>query len=122
MRTRVVECLLLTVMSACIGGCKEGPQDADRELIAEGVIYSVQYDIGEGKTGGLTRVNTPKAVPGGNGSWNVDAYGKLFEDCLVLTQPASRSLGPKVIPIRRLLYVQFGDGGIKEVADQASLE
>ena len=41
---------------------------------AEGVIFAVEYQQGTG-TGGFTRLNNSKAVPGGDGSWNVDAYG-----------------------------------------------
>lgn len=81
---------------------------------AEGVIFSVEYQQGTG-TGGFTRINTSKAVPGGNGSWNVDAYGKLYRDFLVITFPNKPDLGPEVIPTHRLLSVRFGDGGIKEV-------
>jgi hypothetical protein len=53
---------------------------------AEGIIYSVYYQQGTG-TGGYTRANNSQAVPGGNGSWNVDAYGKLYRDFLVITFP-----------------------------------
>jgi hypothetical protein len=56
-------------------------------------------------------------VPGGNGSWNVDARGHLTRDFLVITRPQRRDLGPLVIPVHRLLNFQFGDGGIKEVND-----
>ena len=82
---------------------------------AEGIILRVEYQQGSG-TGGFTRLNNSKAVPGGNGSWNVDAYGKLYRDFLVITFPGKQGTGPEVIPTHRLLSVQFGDGGIKEVA------
>jgi hypothetical protein len=81
------------------------------------VIYSVEYQLGEGRTGGFTRVNNSKAVPGGNGSWNIDAYGKLTRDFLIITRPQLRDSGPEVIPVSRLIRVQFGDGGIKEVKE-----
>ena len=81
---------------------------------AERIIFAVEYQQGSG-TGGFTRLNNSKAVPGGNGSWNVDAYGKLYRDFLVITFPDKRDLGPEVIPTHRLLSVQFGDCGIKEV-------
>jgi hypothetical protein len=108
----------LAVYGVAIGfvGCSpsgNGPSG----IVAEGVIYSVEYQMEGGRTGGFTRLNNSKAVPGGNGSWNVDAYGKLTRDFLIITRPQSRDLGPHVIPVRRLVSVQFGDGGIKEVKE-----
>jgi hypothetical protein len=47
----------------------------------------------------------------------VDAYGKLTRDFLIITRPQSRELGPEVIPVHRLVHVQFGDGGIKQVKE-----
>ena len=70
-----------------------------------------------GRTGGFTRLNNSKAVPGHNGSWNVDAYGKLTRDFLIITRPQSRDMGPELIPVHRLISVQFGDGGIKQVKE-----
>ena len=59
-------------------------------------------------------------VPGGNGSWNVDAYGKLMQDFLIITRPQARDLGPEVIPVHRLVRIKFGDGGIKQVNENQS--
>jgi hypothetical protein len=86
-------------------------------IAAEGIIFSVEYQLEGGRTGGYTRFNDAKAVPGGNGSWNVDAYGKLTRDFLIITRPQHPDLGPEVIPVHRLINVQFGDGGIKEVKE-----
>jgi hypothetical protein len=86
-------------------------------IVAEGVIYTVEYQTEGGRTVGLTRVNDSKAVPGGNGSWNADAYGKLTHDFLLVTRPQHRDLGPEVIPAHRLISIQFGDGGIKQVKE-----
>ena len=58
-----------------------------------------------------------RKVPGGNGSWNVDAYGKLTRESLIITRPQMPDLGPEVIPVHRLVKVQFGDGGIKQVKE-----
>jgi len=63
---------------------------------------------------GFTRLNEAKAVPGGNGSWNVDAYGQLTPDFLIISYPQQRELGPQAIPVHRLISVQFGNGGIKQ--------
>jgi len=85
------------------------------ETIAEGVIFSVEYQMEGGRTGGFTRLNNAKAVPGGNGSWNVDAHGRLTREFLIITRPQRKDLGPMVIPAHRLVNVQFGDGGIKQM-------
>jgi hypothetical protein len=87
---------------------------------AEGIIYSVEYQQRNG-TGGYTRVNNSKALPGGNGSWNVDAYGKLYRDFLVITFPNKQGdTEPEIIPTHRLLSIRFGDGGIKEMPKNAA--
>ena len=109
----------LIVLAAILGGAVGGYVviliERQEQPRAEGVIYVVEYQQGNG-TGGFTRLNNSKAVPGGNGSWNVNAYGKLYRDFLVITFPDKKDgLGPEVIPTHRLVSVQFGDGGIKEM-------
>jgi hypothetical protein len=94
-------------------GC--GQSNSTSDTIAEGVIYSLEYQMEGGRTGGFTRSNDSKAVPGGDGSWNVDAHGRLTREFLIITWPQQRELGPKVIPAHRLVNIQFGDGGIKNV-------
>jgi hypothetical protein len=84
-------------------------------VVAEGVIYSVEYQLEGGRSGGFTRLNESKAVPGGNGSWNIDAHGRLTREFLIITRPQRPGLGPWVIPVHRLVSVQFGDGGIQQV-------
>src|SRR4051794_23367485 len=74
-------------------GCSKGP-------IAKGVLYSVSYKDPDGKVHGFTRLNSAAAVPGGNGSWNVDAYGELTPDFLIVTRPQRPDLGPQVIPVK----------------------
>jgi hypothetical protein len=85
------------------------------DAVTEGTLFSVKYDLGDGKVGGFTRLNTAQAVPGGNGSWNVDARGKLTTRFLIVTYPPEKQLGPLVIPVERLLEVQFGTGGIEKI-------
>ena len=106
-------CLVAAVGLTCLVGC-ESPCNHS-PTVAEGVIYYVEYEMEGGQTGGFTRVNNAMAVPGGNGSWNVDAYGRLTPEFLIITRPQQKDLGPKVIPVHRLVAVQFGDGGIKQV-------
>jgi hypothetical protein len=105
---------VITGAAITLSGCSP-PGATPPAIVAEGVIYSVQYQTEGGRAVGLTRVNDSKAVPGGNGSWNVDAYGKLTRDFLLITHPQHRDLGPEVIPVHRLISIQFGDGGIKQV-------
>jgi hypothetical protein len=104
---------LIIATTLVLTGC--APASNKPDTVAEGVIFSVEYQMEGGRSGGFTRLNEPKAVPGGNGSWNVDAYGRLTREFLVITRPQRRELGPQVIPAHRLVSVQFGDGGIKQV-------
>jgi hypothetical protein len=119
MKTRFTLLGLATLAAVVgLGGC--GPSAAPPETVAEGIIYYVQLRTEGDRIGGFTRVNDSKAVPGGNGSWNVDAYGKLTRDFLIVTRPQHKELGPQVIPVNRLVEIQFGDGGIKTVNENQS--
>jgi hypothetical protein len=113
MKTHLVQVGLLIATVFAVTGC--APSGSRSETVAEGVILSVEYQMEGGRTGGFTRVNDSKAVPGGNGGWNVDARGRLTTDFLIVTRPQRSDLGPLVIPAHRLVRVQFGDGGIKQV-------
>ena len=96
-------------------GCSENT--ASNETVAEGVIYYVEYTLPGGGTGGFTRLNMAEAVPGGTGSWNVDAYGRLTRDFLLVTRPQQPDLGEQVIPVERIVKIQFGTGGIDRVGE-----
>jgi len=113
MKTSIVSCLVVCGMIAMLAGCEE--PDTENEIVAEGVIYYVEYTLADGKTGGFTRLNLAEAVPGGNGSWNIDAYGRLTREYLLITRPQRKDLGVRVIPAHRLLDIQFGHGGLVEV-------
>ncbi len=104
---------VLVIGIMCLIGCS--PRSTTAETIAEGTIFYVEFQKEGGGTEGFTRINDVGAVPGKNGSWNVDAYGQLTRDFLIITRPNRKDLGPQVIPTRRLISVQFGDGGIKQV-------
>ncbi len=105
--------LMAVALMFCLIGCCRTPSES--ATVAEGVILYVEYQKEGGGVQGFSRVNHPSAVPGGNGSWNVDAYGKLTGDYLIITRPQRQDLGPKIIPADRLISIQFGDGGIKQV-------
>ena len=98
-----------------VAGCS--PAGGRADTVAEGPIYYVEFTKAGGGTEGFTRVNSSAAVPGHNGSWNVDAYGRLTRDFLTITHPQRKDLGPQVIPAQRLVSIQFGDGGIKTVTE-----
>jgi hypothetical protein len=112
MKPQIPLLLSLTLVCAALSGCV---QYAPEKPVEEGVIYAVQYEIGNGQTEGFTRLNVPSAVPGGNGRWNINAYGKLYHDFLMIRFRDSPDLSYQAIPIHRLFFVQFGDGGIKQV-------
>jgi hypothetical protein len=103
-----------------MGGNQPGAKG--EPVIAEGTLLYVKYDYGDGKVGGFTRVDNAQAVPGGNGSWNVDARGKLTSKFLVITYPSQKELGPHVIPAERLFEVQFVDADSYRINRNASLE
>ncbi|MGA3265829.1 MAG: hypothetical protein ABSE16_03295 [Verrucomicrobiota bacterium] len=110
MKTRLALFGLVSAVALTgIAGCSRS------DTVAEGVICDAEYQNPGGGTEGFTRLNNAKAVPGGNGSWNIDAYGRLTPEFLVITRPQRPDLGQQVIPVSRLVSVQFGDGGIKEV-------
>jgi hypothetical protein len=112
--------LLGLVFVFSVFGCVGCSQPNNKpEVVSEGIIYHVEYKLENGGTGGFTRVNDSKCVPGGNGSWNVDAYGKLTDNYLIITYPQKKELGPQIIPTNRLISIQFGDGGIKKVEENA---
>ena len=97
----------------CLTGC--GAPNRSSETVVEGIIFSVEYQMEGGRTGGFTRLNNSKAVPGGTGSWNIDAYGRLTHEFLIITRPQRKDLGSQAIPVHRLVNIQFGDGGIQQV-------
>src|SRR5687768_8167754 len=108
----------IIAMALVFTGCARPGSKSD--TVAEGVILSVEYQMEGGRTGGFTRLNESKAVPGGNGSWNIDAHGRLTREFLVITRPQRPDLGLQIIPAHRLVSVQFGDGGIKQVNESQS--
>ncbi len=80
-------------------------------------IYYVEYQTGGGGTTGFTRSDDSWGVPAG-GTLNVDAYGRLTHDFLIITPRQRKDMGPQVIPVSRLVSIQFGEGGIKTINPQ----
>jgi hypothetical protein len=112
MKTHLALLGLIIATALLLPGC--APLGSKSDTIAEGVILSVEYQTQGERTRGFTRLNDSKAVPG-SGSWNVDAHGRLTREFLIITRPQRPELGPQVIPAHRLVSIQFGDGGIKQV-------
>lgn len=112
MPTAFTKLLLCCAVTVLLVGCRRSDSN---QTVAEGVIWTVEYRQENGKTGGFTRINDSRAVPGGNGSWNVDAYGRLTRDYLFITHPKQKDAGLEVIPASRIVSINFGDGGIKTV-------
>ncbi len=112
--SRLTQLRILTVILAAVScvSVTLAVISAKSDIIASGVIFAVEYEIGDGRTGGFTRVDQSAAVPGGNGSWNVDATGKLTRDWLMIERRGSTDPIIEIIPARRLVKVQFGTGGI----------
>lgn len=119
MKSQILFLVALALVGAALSGCVQYPAGTSEKPVEEGVIYAVQYEIGNGRTEGFTRLNDPKAVPGGNGKWNIDARGKLYHDFLMIRFASTPELGYQAIPVQRLLFVQFGHGGIKQVDEQS---
>jgi len=119
MKPQIPFLVSLVLLGTALGGCVQYPAGTQEKPVEEGVIFAVQYDIGNGQTEGFTRLNNPREVPGGNGKWNINAYGKLYHDFLIVRFPDSPGLDHQAIPVHRLFFVQFGDGGIKEVAGES---
>ncbi|HOJ61920.1 MAG TPA: hypothetical protein PK878_16680 [bacterium] len=83
--------------------------------LAEGILFSARWETGKGGTEGVTRSNLPEAVPGGTGSFNMDMSGRLFTTHLEIENRRVQTV-LRIIPFHRLVEVQFGDGGIKSIA------
>jgi hypothetical protein len=107
---RIIGACLLCPLAFGASSCSRS-----HPAVVEGIILYASYQYPDGSIHGFTRLNRNTAVPGGNGSWNIDARGKLTREFLVVTRPQHPDLGPLVIPVQRLVEVQFGDGGIQTV-------
>lgn len=112
----VMLALLIAFVLALFAGIAGGASARTGQVfIREGTIWSVEWEDGRGGTHGLTRAGLPEAVPGTSGGWNVDMKGRLFTTHLELERRGQEGLEVQVIPMSRIVSVQFGDGGITEV-------
>ena len=81
-------------------------------LLNEGIIWTVEWTDGEGKSHYWTR--NPNPI-GGNGSWNIDMLGRLYPTHLEIVNRKTKNVTPKIIPMHRIVEITFGDGGIHEI-------
>jgi len=109
--------LTLLIVACSLIGCVSSKRNYNSKasVIAQGTIWYVEYELGEGKSTGFTRSEHAVVMPGGGGSLKVDAYGKLTSEFLIITYPNRKDLNENIIPVHRLLSIQFGDGGVKTV-------
>ena len=88
-------------------------RDVPSQPLIEGTIWSVWWELPDGNTHGLTRESIPEAIPGKNGSWNINAYGRLFETHLEIQYADQDDLGVQIVPFDRIISIRFGKGGIE---------
>jgi len=118
MKPQILFLVSLGLAGAVLSGCGQYPAGTRAHPVEEGIIYAVQYEVGNGQTEGFTRLNDPAAVPGGKGKSNVNAYGKLYSDFLLIRFQDAPDLGYQAIPVQRLYFVQFGRGGVRQVGNE----
>jgi hypothetical protein len=104
-------CILLSAKNS---SAAKGDSDS---LIEQGVVYTLQWTDGSGKTHGLSRLSHSSSIPGGNGSFNMDMYARLYPTHIEIINRHTKDLGSKIIPIERLDFVQFGEDGVKHKGD-----
>ena len=105
---------ILALMLALVtfSGCKrQNDTQTSQTPICEGVIWTLQWTDQSGNSHGMSRASFPESVPGGNGSFNMDLYGRLFITHLEIVNNQQRDLGPMIIPFERIDSIQFGESG-----------
>jgi hypothetical protein len=110
--------IVLLIVSLILIGCTEQSEDLSDNangIVAEGIIYSLEYKVRDGKTVGFARGNSSISLLTDNKRWLVDAYGRLSNHYLFVTYPQKKDFGPLVIPAHQLIRIKFGDHGIKQV-------
>ena len=104
--------LALIVALVTFSGCKrQNDTQTSQTPICEGVIWTLQWTDQSGNSHGMSRASFPESVPGGNGSFNMDLYGRLYNTHLEIVNNQQRDLGPLIIPFDRIDSIQFGEGG-----------
>jgi len=105
---------ILALIAALVtfSGCKRQNDTQSPQIpICEGVIWTLQWTDQSGNSHGMSRSSVPESVPGGNGSFNMDLYGRLYNTHLVIVNNQQKDLGPMIIPFERIDSIQFGEVG-----------
>ena len=90
-------------------GCAERSESP--ALLHEGPVYTMQWTDGAGKTHGMSRATTAESVPGGNGSWNMNLYARLYSTHAEIVNVDTTDLGPQIVPMDKIDFIRFGEGG-----------
>ena len=101
--------LFMLTLAVCLG-CYEREDPPPARPLCEGVVWTLQWTDTNGKTHGMFRGSNPEGVPGGNGSWNMDLYARLYLTHIEIMNRQSPELGPMIVFSDKLDFVQFGDG------------
>jgi hypothetical protein len=104
-----------TIVAALIGGggCSRS------DTVVEGIVYSVEYQKVDGSKISLSRATRIRSNPNFPGK-PTELYGRLTPDFLILRRPTVKDSTAEVIPVSRLISLQFGDGGIRYDAESRS--
>jgi len=91
----------LIIVSILLIGCNDSDhnENASTQVIAEGTIWYVEYELGEGKSTSFTRSKHAAVLPSGGGGLKVDAYGRLTSQFLIITYPNMKDLKEHIIPV-----------------------
>jgi hypothetical protein len=104
----------LIIVSMLLIGCNDSDhnQNVNAQVIAEGIIWYVEYERGEGKSTGFTRSEHAVTLPSGGGGLKVDAYGKLTSQFLIITFTNRIGLKQHILQVIILMSILFGDVGV----------
>ncbi len=111
--------IVIIIVIAFLVGVMIGniPVNNSKTPLQEGIIYDVSWLESDGSIHGLTRVDNARAIPGGNGSYNMDLYGRLFENHLEIINLRQKNQVSRIIPFRIIQSIRFGKGVIKKVRE-----
>jgi hypothetical protein len=93
--------------AALIGGTGCSPSGGRSGTVMEGVVFSVEYQRADGMKISVSRRN--RDIYGNP----TEVHGRLTPDFLILTRPRLKNSTAEVIPVSRLISLEFGEGGIK---------
>lgn len=108
--------LLAMVLGLVLGGSIAWAVTRPRP-VREGVLFSVAWMESDDVGKGLSRAEQVH-IPGGNGSGSgqLDMYGRLYPNYLEVEFVGPSSSRPvQIIPLSRIVDIEFGTGWIKDL-------